>query len=424
MNGPISESAVFAVNSDVLTLSIAGQGTVSPNYNGQSLPIGKHFQITAKPAPGFLLSNWVGGVFPDLVVITNSAKLNFAMRSNLTLQANFVPNPFTPLKGAYTGLFAESGVPHHVSSGSLSLSLTDRGSCSGTVFIGGTRFSISGQFDLSGHASQSISSGTYNINLALDMTSGANAMTGTVTAGSWTSDLQAFRAVFDTRTNPASAFASKYTLVIPGVLGDASSPAGDSVATLTVDAGGKLNLTGTLADGTAFRQTAPISDEGAFPLYVPLYAGKGSLSGWLSITNRDSDDLHGQVAWTRPPLATAKVYAPGFTNLDLSAVGSIYHPPASGTRFLNLPTASVSFSGGNLSSPFTNAVTLAANNKCTSSKNLSLTASSANGQLAGAATPPAFSRAYPLKAVVLQKQNLARGFLLLTNQSSAFLLSP
>src|SRR4051812_8037581 len=260
MNGPISQSAAFDMNTDALILSVAGHGTVSPNYNGQRLQLGKRFQITAKASPGFVFSNWVGGVFPDLAVITNSAKLSFAMQSSLVLQANFVPNPF--VKGNYNGLFADAGLAHHASSGSLSLSVTDRGTYSGTAVIGGTRFSISGQFDLAGHASQSPGAGAYTLVMALDMRSGANAMSGAVSTASWSSDVLAFRAVFDARTNPATAFPPNYPLIPPGRGANPSRRGENTPATLILTSGGKLTITGTLADGTSFRQTAPISQDG------------------------------------------------------------------------------------------------------------------------------------------------------------------
>jgi len=429
MNGPISESAAFSMNSDRLALNIAGQGTVTPNYNGQPLQIGKHFKTTAKPAPGFVLSNWTGGVFPASVTITNSAKLDFIMQSNLVLQANFVPNPFIPLKGSYTGLFADSAGTQHASSGFLSISLTDRGTYSGNIVIGGTRSSISGQFDLSGNATNSITAGAHTGNAALvllHLIPDANLITGTVTANNWQSDLRAFRAAFDARTDPATGFASKYTLVVPGTEEDVAKPAGNSCATLTLNAAGKLTISGALADGTSFRQISPISEQGDFPLYVALYNGNGSVSGWLSITNRDSDDIHGQLTWSKPPLGNAKLYPLGFTNVDLSAIGSIYTPPPAATRALNLINGSIALSGGDLGSPLTNNVTLGTNNKFTTndSNSVALAISPATGQLTGTVSLPGSAKKYPLKGVVLQKQNLASGFVLLTNQTSRAVLFP
>ncbi len=70
-----------------LTVGTNGWGTVTPNYNGQSLQIGKKYMMTAKGTKGFGLVNWTDG-FGN--VITNSAALKFTMASNLTFVANFV----------------------------------------------------------------------------------------------------------------------------------------------------------------------------------------------------------------------------------------------------------------------------------------------------------------------------------------------
>ena len=82
-------SSVYIV-SDRLTLSVAGKGTVSPNYSNAVLAIGQSYSLTATPGIGFMFSNWTGGTSLPLAVLTNKAALRFVMQSNLVLQANFV----------------------------------------------------------------------------------------------------------------------------------------------------------------------------------------------------------------------------------------------------------------------------------------------------------------------------------------------
>jgi sugar lactone lactonase YvrE len=57
------------VSKAVLTVSINGNGTVTPNYSGVPLQIGQNYSMTARPGPGFAFTNWscyeVGGQ-PDL----------------------------------------------------------------------------------------------------------------------------------------------------------------------------------------------------------------------------------------------------------------------------------------------------------------------------------------------------------------------
>ena len=75
--------SIVYVLSAVLTVNISGNGTISPNYNGTWLQIGKPFSMTATAASGFAFVNWTGSF------ATNGATLTFTMASNLTFTANF-----------------------------------------------------------------------------------------------------------------------------------------------------------------------------------------------------------------------------------------------------------------------------------------------------------------------------------------------
>ena len=72
-----------------LSVSTNGLGSLSPDDNGALLQIGKSYSITATPAKGFAFTNWMGGTNLPLSVITNNVTIQFLMRSNLMLQANF-----------------------------------------------------------------------------------------------------------------------------------------------------------------------------------------------------------------------------------------------------------------------------------------------------------------------------------------------
>jgi len=64
-----------------------GNGTVAPDYNGQTLEIGKSYTMTATPSAGSVFVDWTYGVDGD--VATNKSAITFAMQSNLVLTANF-----------------------------------------------------------------------------------------------------------------------------------------------------------------------------------------------------------------------------------------------------------------------------------------------------------------------------------------------
>ncbi len=81
---------VFYSVSTAMTVAINGNGTVTPNYNGQQLVIGKSYYMSAKAGKGtqkgYGFRNWTDG---NSNVLTTAAKVTFLMTSNLTLVANF-----------------------------------------------------------------------------------------------------------------------------------------------------------------------------------------------------------------------------------------------------------------------------------------------------------------------------------------------
>jgi hypothetical protein len=81
--------ALSYVVSAPLTVQIVGAGTVTPNYHGKWLELGKSYYLTAKAGKGWALSNWIGTADGAVVLRTNLAKINFIMRTNLVLQAIF-----------------------------------------------------------------------------------------------------------------------------------------------------------------------------------------------------------------------------------------------------------------------------------------------------------------------------------------------
>jgi hypothetical protein len=70
-----------------LMVSITGQGTITPNYNGANLAIGTGYSMTAKAAAGSGFVSWTDGMGN---IITNGLILKFTMASNLNFVANFI----------------------------------------------------------------------------------------------------------------------------------------------------------------------------------------------------------------------------------------------------------------------------------------------------------------------------------------------
>ncbi len=77
---------VFVVYSP-LTVRMTPGGSVTPNYNGKSLEIGRSYRMTALPGAGFAFEAWADGKGR---VLTNRPPLVFTMTSNLVLNASFM----------------------------------------------------------------------------------------------------------------------------------------------------------------------------------------------------------------------------------------------------------------------------------------------------------------------------------------------
>ncbi len=411
------------VLSDRFTLITNGVGSVSPNLGGQVLEIGKQHTLTAKPGVGQVFSGWTGGV------ISTNPKVTFTMQSNLVLRVNFIPNPFIPRKGTYSGLFYRTNGVEHQSSGFFTLKLTDKGAFSCKLQLGGAKYAGSGIFNLQGTASATITrSGLSPLQLtfSMDLTNQTDQVFGTVSDGAWVAALSGDRAVFNATLNPAPQ-AAKYTMAfISQSGGSATIPNGDGFGTVNVDAAGKVSLKGTLADGVKASQKTYISKFGQWPFYANIYAGKGSMIGWLTFTNTGTSSIEGNASWIKTSAAIGKNYLAGF-DTDVTAAGSRYTPPLAGTRVLNLTTGSVILSGGGLSPDITNAITLNANNSVTvtsGSNNLALTLTVTSGAAKGSFLFPGTGASTPIKGIILREQNVMRGFFLTPTQSGAVLLGP
>ncbi len=134
-----SKILVYVVTSP-LSLTTNGMGTVKGATNNQQLEVGKSYTLTALPAVGYVFSNWTG------TVTSPSNLLNFVMQSNLSLSANFVANPFTPVAGIFNGLYFETNGVRHDASGFFTLVLRPDGKFTGKLRNGVKQSPFAGKF--------------------------------------------------------------------------------------------------------------------------------------------------------------------------------------------------------------------------------------------------------------------------------------
>ncbi len=413
---PLAASGGAPATTPTLSLTTNGSGSILPDLHRQVLVSGRTYTLRAIPGAGQLFVGWSGS-------ITSSAStLRFVLKANTALQANFIPNPYLPLQGTYTGLFREDKAVRLESSGAFNVVVTSRGTYSGKVRIGARSLSFSGLLDLQGQASNVLRmspSKTLSLELRVGSTDPEGRIFGSLTDGSWRAALSGYRAVFG-RGNPAP-YAGSYTLVIPGADGGAALPCGNGFGTLKVDSSGRLSFTGTLADSTRISQSGSLSRDGHWPLYVSLYSGNGSLMSWLAFADQPESDVAGTMGWIKRPGASSKYYPGGFT-IECYAIGSAY---VRKDPILDLVTGSLTFSGGELSSDITKGITIGPLSKVTAADNqLSFSFSRPTGSFSGTVTHPATAKRLSFSGVVLQKLNAGYGMLLGTGQSSRVSLTP
>ncbi len=317
---------------------------------------------------------------------------------------------FTPTAGAYSGLFFESAGATLGHSGAISLNTTASGSYSGKLQIGSKSYPFSGKLDPFGAATNAVArkgATTLGLTFQIDIAHPEH-VTGTVTdPGNWTAGLQAYQA------GNAAAFAGNYTLVIPGSDDSANFPGGDSYGTATVSTAGKLKLTGSLADSTKLSQSAVVSANGQWPLYVSLYGGQGQLIGWLTFTN---SSVGGDVSWAKNPIANAKFYRNGF-DYDATAIGSIYH-----SAVFNFNPGLLLLTAGDLANSISNLLNV--NGTSVSGASASLSLSAAKGTFKGSFANPPAKKKTPFNGVFLQNQNVGSGYFLGSDQSGKVSFGP
>jgi hypothetical protein len=391
---------------------------VSPESNGKMLDIGTEYTLKADPAANNLFSNWFGGAAQPYTVLGTNLVYKFAMQSNLFLQANFVTNVFLAAAGTYRGLIGplDFAPRQQNSSGSFMFSITRSGALSGNLEVGGQMVPCSGKFGLDGVANIVTKPihGIPALTNVLQLNFGYQAISGTVSDGTFSTELSGSQDVFNS-SNPATNYQGQYTWIIRGTNDPAIGPFGVSCGTLKVDALGNITLTGSLADGTTISQSSVVSQDGNWPFYMSLYGGKGSLWGQVGFAPH-SHELAAPfgVSWINEINSSkTAVYRSGFTNQQAILLGGFY------TKDQSLPpglTATLQ----ETNPPFT----ITVSNLLENTNNLTLKTNKATGLITGSFAWPGSSKpAIKVNGVILQAgQTNAQGYFLGTNQSGTFLL--
>jgi hypothetical protein len=334
-------------------------------------------------------------------------------------------NPYIPLAGEYNGLFYETNGVLNSSAGFMRFTLVTNGTYSGYVLLDGGSNSFTGQFDIAGDATNTISrlSTDLTVTMAVDLTTNfTESAIGTVANGTnWTAVLQVDHATFSASSNPA-LFAGEYNAAFLGSATPATLPGGHGFGSVSVNANGIATLNGELADGTSVSQAVSISKDGVWPLYVSLYSGKGVLLSWVNFEMTATNDLSGSATWIKDSTVGGTHYSGGFTN-DLTITGSYYQEPPLGIQVLNFNTGSVIFKGGNLSGAVTNTFTLNFDSSVTidpsPANGLTFSFDISSGTFSGQFIDTGNSVTNDFSGVILQTGTEALGYFLGTSQSGS-----
>jgi hypothetical protein len=224
---------------------------------------------------------------------------------------------------SYGGLFYDTNGIDFQSSGSLSFSVGVTGKFNGNIELAGITYTFAGQFY------PQATSATVTIKrhlmpdlaLTLQAPDSSGAVAGIVSGGAWTAQILCEQTSLGYSAAHPAPQAGSYTMTLLGTSDGTLSPDYGTYARVTVAPNGTVTLAGLLSDGTIISQAAPVSTNGYWPLYVSLYAGKGSLLGWINFTNLPASRLNGTVSWIKTG-AYGPYYGKGFTNV-VTALGSV-----------------------------------------------------------------------------------------------------
>jgi uncharacterized repeat protein (TIGR02543 family) len=397
------------IQSSQISVNVSGSGRVSPDLNGKMIQIGQRCGMTAIPAAGYVFNGWSGDMN------SSSQTVSFTMEQDMSLEANFIPNPFIPVMGTYNGLVTtdQPDVDHE---GSFRATVSSWGSFSAQIYFGKQVFAFSGKFTGDGDYSTTINrSGTaYLIVLQLHVSDSSDQLTGTISDGAVTGTISADRWTWNARNNPAPA--GRYTVLIPG--GETSDqPQGAGWGNVTVTTSGSVIFVGRLSDGTSVSRATYLAKDRSWPLFV-WASGIESALGQISVEDiPGTSDMDGEITWYRRQ-SPSRVYPNGFA-MQSSFVASQFTAAPRGNNVLGLDlndgNVAVAIGGGDTVGELDFTGTLDQFNRFLadddgSSMRFRMTLSNASGMMSGTFVDPATGRTVAFQGIVFQKQDIAAGF--------------
>lgn len=417
----VSRTVVYVAVSP-LTLSIVGRGSVSGATDQQALAVGRNYSLVAIPAKGHVFRGWSG----DVSGATD--RVSFMMRSNLALTATFITNPFAGAEGSFSGCFYRSNDFALDSSGLLVVALRSSGTFSGVIQQPQRRLPFAGRFDLDGQSTVSIPRKGTNallVTMTLRFEDGGS-IACVVSDGTWSTTNMVEKAGFHSRHRPATNYAGRYTMLIPGAQDAAAAPVGDGISAVTVALSGNATLAGHLADGTPFARRAALASNGRVSLFQSLYRGRGVLIGIVNLRPAPDagSDIDGDAYWLRLAGAKPSTYTNGFL-LSSMIAGSAFASSKT-TNLLGLSEARMIFELPAGAVMVTNQIAFGLGASVTNQGPgvMTLTIASSSGLFSGRFSSSGSGPAASFRGAVFQRQQMGGGYFLLSNQVGRVQLAP
>jgi hypothetical protein len=277
---PSTRFYTYSVRS-LLQVQTVGQGSVTPNLNSRLLEVGRLYALKARPARGNIFGRWTGAPF-------QGPALWFMMQSNLTLVAEFIPNPFIPVQGVYSGLTSNTNPMSAEGNGLLSLLLSGSGAFSCHVTVDGKTYSTRGQFDFLGHAHAAVFRSALPpiaLSLDLDLTNAPATIRGVASENDW---VATFRGDRNVNSAPQAGDYS-FSLSAPGQAAELEGKA-------LISQSGIAAFSGMLREGRRFSFGTRIAADGSAPFYVSINSTNECMAGRIQFSST-SPFVSGSVQW-------------------------------------------------------------------------------------------------------------------------------
>ncbi|MDB6057395.1 MAG: hypothetical protein JWO95_1239 [Verrucomicrobiales bacterium] len=316
--------------------------------------------------------------------------------------------------GTYNGLFLSDDGSDDTTGG-FTLTLNRSKVFSGVLLQHGLRYAFTGRMPDKG--TNLPVAGRFNLNLRPIMSGDYDTIHGSVESSKGRSMLHS------RHTRPTylglAPQRGKHTLALPTAAGDAASPNGIGFGNVTVANNGNVTLSSIFADDTSTLSSSTLTKNGEWPVYIPLYRGAGSVAGWLNMSNTVSGSCTGVLRWNKT--ATYGKYHPKPFHTKVPVTGSTFTIPTAGVG-VNLTDASVILKSGSQDLQVTQTGGMSGSTVTFDGSNGSATFIPSTGRFTGRHYDPNTRVLAPIKGVVLQQQQFASGYFLVTTNSGLLLM--